>query len=86
MAYNGWSNYETWRINLELCDGLTPDDFCGPCDIETLADCLKDYAFDFLESEAQGLALGLAQTFLSEVDWQEIATNMLSEYGESEAA
>jgi hypothetical protein len=25
--YNGWSNYETWRINLEMIDGMTPEDF-----------------------------------------------------------
>jgi len=26
-SYNGWSNYATWRINLEIFDGITLDDF-----------------------------------------------------------
>lgn len=25
--YNGWANYETWRVNLEMLDGMTPEDF-----------------------------------------------------------
>ena len=23
--YNGWTNYETWRIQLEVIDGMTPE-------------------------------------------------------------
>lgn len=25
--YNGWANYETWRVNLEMVDGMTLEDF-----------------------------------------------------------
>ena len=25
--YNGWTNYETWRIQLEVIDGMTLEDF-----------------------------------------------------------
>jgi hypothetical protein len=28
-TYNGWSNYATWRINLEIFDGVSLDDFSG---------------------------------------------------------
>jgi hypothetical protein len=24
--YNGWTNYETWRVNLEIFDGFDMDD------------------------------------------------------------
>jgi hypothetical protein len=23
--YNGWTNYATWRVNLEMVDGYDPD-------------------------------------------------------------
>ena len=26
-TYNGWSNYETWRVNLEIFDGLQTDGY-----------------------------------------------------------
>jgi hypothetical protein len=31
-TYNGWSNYATWRINLEIFDGVSLDDFSGVVD------------------------------------------------------
>lgn len=26
-TYNGWTNYATWRVNLEMFDGMSPRDF-----------------------------------------------------------
>jgi len=31
-TYNGWSNYATWRINLEIFDGVSLEDFSGVVD------------------------------------------------------
>ena len=28
-TYNGWTNYATWRVNLEIFDGLTARDITG---------------------------------------------------------
>ena len=25
-TYNGWTNYATWRVNLEIFDGMSADD------------------------------------------------------------
>jgi hypothetical protein len=25
--YNGWTNYATWRVNLEMFDGITANEF-----------------------------------------------------------
>jgi len=51
-TYNGWTNYATWRINLEVFDGLELEDFGGQdknfdpeliC-LYTLAEALKERA------------------------------------------
>jgi hypothetical protein len=31
-TYNGWSTYATWRINLEIFDGVSLEDFSGVVD------------------------------------------------------
>lgn len=33
--YNGWTNYATWRVNLEIFDGMTLDDFGIECAFPT---------------------------------------------------
>ncbi len=46
-TYNGWSNYATWRINLEIFDGFDPSDYYSsfdPTDVHELADSLQQYA------------------------------------------
>lgn len=76
-TYNGWANYATWRVNLEILDG---NDFGGIVfdNIVELAAYLKDMAFSavFDESEdTDGLRLmrGYADAFMGEVDYYEIA-------------
>ena len=51
-TYNGWSNYATWRINLEVFDGLELEEFDGIDDkvdpdlicLHTLAEALQERA------------------------------------------
>ena len=38
--YNGWPTYETWRVNLEMFDGLSVADLTGT---DHLADFLSLY-------------------------------------------
>ena len=85
-TYNGWTNYATGRVSLEIFDGLDPADMGwklhGPCE---LADFLKDYAHEILEIDAkEGLALDYARAFISDVNWREIARVMIAAYGEDE--
>lgn len=79
-TYNGWSNYATWRVNLEIFDGLTASDITGrslPA-VSELKDALQEWAEQAVEaSSAEGLARDYALAFLSDVDWWEIANNML---------
>lgn len=48
--YNGWSNYATWRINLEIFDGQTAQDIDGKrCHSPSeLKDTLKEYAEELI--------------------------------------
>jgi hypothetical protein len=87
--YNGWTNYETWRVNLEMLDGMTVEDFGYESraldtddyeTIERLADSLEMYVSEMVEQDAKGFALDLAQSFLAKVDWMEIAEHMVEDY------
>lgn len=84
-TYNGWTNYETWRVNLEIFDPLTLGDFWGYADADPktvglyeLAQILKDYAHELIHESGQGIALDYAIAFLSGVNWREIASIMLN--------
>ena len=87
-TYNGWSNYATWRINLEVFDGITLEDMnTVEVDPYELKDYLKDYAEEiiFLDSHIGGktpnsLMEDYARAFLSEVNWYEIAQHMVNDY------
>ena len=72
---NGWTNYETWLVNLEM--GFT-DDFHAfeSRNLDDLIVELKDYAETALESD-NTLATNFANIILSKVDWREIAEVVL---------
>jgi len=82
MSYNGWTNYATWRVNLEMIDGLDPRDMGWQrLDKYDLADALKDYCHEILECDAkEGLALDYARAFISDVNWREISESMIENY------
>jgi hypothetical protein len=84
--YNGWTNYATWRVKLEMFDGLNPNEMGWDImDASYLSVTLKDYAEDYItETSIEGLARDYALAFLSDVDWCEIAAHMIADYCEEE--
>ena len=63
--YNGWTNYATWRINLELFDGS--EQFWS-------ADSARDFVEEIIiDSTPEGVARDYALAFISDVNWHEIA-------------
>jgi hypothetical protein len=80
--YNGWTNYATWRVNLEIFDGIDLRDMdWHKFDRYDLAQALKDYAREIIEMTAgEGLALSYAMAFLSDVEWYEIGDFMRDAY------
>jgi hypothetical protein len=86
-THNGYQNYATWRVNLEIFDGLDPREMgWSRLDQYDLAAALKDYTIEVVGMTAdQGLALDYALAFLSDVDWHEIAFHMIQAYAEEVA-
>lgn len=88
--YNGWTNYETWRINLELFDGFDPFDYFSDNQknmMEWLAEYLKEYAENLIYEAGGGngnIAVDYALAFLQSVNWHEIAEHMFLDYADDE--
>jgi hypothetical protein len=81
-TYNGWTNYATWRVNLELFDGWNADqlDALTMGDTYNLKQQLQDYATDIIECSCSGLAVDYAMAFLDDVNWYEIAQHMINDH------
>lgn len=84
--YNGWRNYATWRINLEIVDDYVQSTvyedaqeanrWAKELELSELADELKEYVTEavteFGENE-QSLAVSYALAFVDDVDFYELA-------------
>lgn len=73
--YNGWSNYATWRINLEILGDM---EFDHPVTYDYLEELVEEIVFDNAV-EKDCLAADYARAFISEVNFQEIAENINGE-------
>jgi hypothetical protein len=72
--YNGWTNYATWRVNLEMFDGS--DQYWS-------ADSAREFVEEIIiDSTEEGVARDYALAFLSDVNWYEIAEHYQEEEGE----
>jgi hypothetical protein len=88
-TYNGWTNYETWRIQLEVIDGMTLEDFGvdlhevdtdDVVNVESLAEDVESYVEEIVTNGVpEGLALNLAMSFLDRVDFLEIAEHLIAD-------
>lgn len=82
-TYNGWTNYATWRVNLEIFDGMDGEGFDLDQEPYDLGHDLKAYAEELIDVMSQeGLARDYALAFLSDVNWREIAQHMIADYAE----
>jgi hypothetical protein len=85
--YNGWTNYATWRVNLEMFDGVDleylglTNNSDNPHGAYELGEFLKDYAEERMNEDApsDSLALSYAMAFLSDVNWSEIAQRIVDD-------
>lgn len=83
--YNGWTNYATWRVNLEMFDGFDLSDIACPGDDGyDIAQQLRSYAEEIIcISATDGLAKDYALAFVSDVNWREIAQHMIADYADA---
>jgi hypothetical protein len=85
-TYNGWTNYATWRVNLEIFDGPDMDvlfDLTLP--VEQLRHVLQDYVEGHIHESGGGngnIAVDYALAFISDVNWYEIAEHLIEDYKE----
>ena len=75
--YNGWTNSATWRINLEIIDGIEIDTIiCA----EYIKEYVEDVVFGQYElSNGSHLVEDYARAFISEVNFYEIAQSINEE-------
>ena len=81
-TYNGWTNYPTWRVYLEMFDGY---DTCG---MTETPEGLREMVEEYVEmTSTEGIARNYALAFLSNVNWREIAdhVNEANELTEADA-
>jgi hypothetical protein len=80
-TYNGWTNYATWRVNLEIFDDFRVMDKELMDDTYVLSKYLRETAEVYIEdsSTEDGLAQDYAFAFLSDVNWYEIAKHMIDD-------
>lgn len=83
--HNGWTNYATWRVNLEVFEGMEVRELwpieARDDDAYSLSKQLEEYATEIVTDYGQkdGFAVHYALAFLSDVNWYEIAEHMLDD-------
>jgi len=75
--HNGWTNYATWRINLEIIDGI---EFEVKMCAATIQEIIEDVVFSQYElGNGSHLVEDYARAFVSEVNFYEIAQRINEE-------
>lgn len=90
--YNGWTNYPTWRVNLEIVDewaSFTADDLRADSeyprfpDVCALARNIEEMVMDVLTGhdtyDGPECTLWYAEAFVSHVNWDEIAESIIQD-------
>jgi len=77
MEYNGWTNYATWRINLEILGDI---EFENKTSADDLKEIVEDVVFSQYElRNGSFLVEDYAKAFISEVNFYEIAEGINEE-------
>jgi hypothetical protein len=84
QGYNGWSNYETWLVNLWFGDIFTEMSDQG----QLHSEMLREFVEEMLESDGAlpqyGFAADIMNAALRSVDWRELAEHYETEEEEEE--
>jgi hypothetical protein len=78
-TYNGWANYATWRVALELFDGTDAKTFTNDIvDVYDLSKIIEAFVEEYLEQNNK-LALDYALAFVANVNFYEIAKVLIED-------
>lgn len=81
--YNVWTNYATWRVALDIIDGIE-------FEVETCAEDIKEIVEDVVFSQYElgtpgaGLIEDYARAFISQVNFYKIAESINEELNEQD--
>ena len=85
--YNGWTNYETWLVNMWFGDIFA--DMANEGQLGG-ADYLQDFVEEMLESDGSlpqsGFAADIMNAALREVDWEDLYDHYYEDSKEEEDA
>ena len=78
--YNGWTNYATWRVNLEILGDI---EFDEQVSADYLKEIVEDVVFSQYElGDGSHLVEDYARAFISQVNFYEIAEHINEELDE----
>ena len=84
--YNGWTNWETWKVNLELLDGLDASDLniehYTQDEYYEAGQVIEEYVGELIAMQYQydGFVGGIISGFMSDVNWSELAKCFIDEW------
>lgn len=94
MEYNGWTNYETWKLGLEFVNSVNTEDMFEMLGYEMgdakpeayeVGERLKAHTMDYLEmGERDPFALEWARVALEQVNYRELAEHLCEDIEETE--
>ncbi len=86
MTYNGWTNFATWKINLEVIGDIPLEEyFDTKPDQYDLEDWIRSYIKDILDSsDADDIVRNWAESFISDVNYSELARTYLIDWEDDE--
>ena len=85
MAYNGYTNYETWRVFTDFIsenEEITQSFIAETRDPISLAERIEEFVTKNIEEQAEGEEMSYALIFIRDVAFLGIAEDMLSEFND----
>ena len=74
--HNGWTNYATWRINLEVIDGIEIETKMCAATIQEIVEDAVFSQYELGDGFVKALVEDYARAFVSEVNFYEIAQSI----------
>jgi len=84
--YNGWTNWETWKVNLELLDGMDASDLniehYTQDEYYEAGQVIEEYVGELIAMEYQydGFNGSIIRGFMSDVNWSELAKCFIDQW------
>lgn len=85
-TYNGWTNWETWKVNLEILDGMDASDLSiehyTQDEYYEAGQLISDYVSEVLSPEytGDGFVGNIVHDFMLTVNWNELAKHFIDQW------